>query len=36
MQSGRFLGRLLEPLIKVRLPMMKNVLAPLTKIVLIP
>ena len=28
MQSERFLGRLLEPLMKVGLPLMRNVLAP--------
>ena len=35
-QSRRFLARLLEPLIKVGLTFMKNVLKPLTKSVLIP
>lgn len=36
MQSDGFLGRLLEPLMKVVLPLMKNVLQPLAKIILIP
>ena len=35
-QSGGFLGRLLGPLLKTGLPLMKNVLKPLTKSVLIP
>ena len=35
-QSGGFLGRLLGPLLKSRLPLMKNVLKPQTKSVLIP
>ena len=35
-QSGGFLGRLLEPLLKTGFPLMKNVLKPLAKIVLIP
>ena len=35
-QSGGFLGRLLRPLLKTGLPLIKNVLKPLTKIVLIP
>ena len=35
MQSGGFLGRLLGPLLKTRLPVMKNVIKPLTKSVLI-
>ena len=35
-QSGRFLGRLLGPLLKTGLPLMKNVLKPLVKSVLIP
>ena len=35
-QSGGFLARLLGPLLKTRLPLMKNVLKPLVKIVLIP
>ena len=30
-QSGRFLGRLLEPLLKTGLPLMKNVLKPFVK-----
>ena len=35
-QSGEFLGRLLSPLLKTRLPLIKNVIKPLTKSVLIP
>ena len=35
-QSGRFLGRLLGPLIKVVLPFMKYVFKPIAKRVLIP
>ena len=35
-QSGGFLGRLLRPLLKTGLPLMKNVLKPLAKSVLIP
>ena len=35
-QSGGFLGRLLGPLLKTGLPLMKNVLKPLAKTVLIP
>lgn len=35
-QSGGFLGRLLRPLKKVGLPLMKNVPAPLAKSVLVP
>ena len=35
-QSGRFLGRLLRPLLKSELSLMKNVLKQLTKRVLIP
>ena len=35
-QSGGFLGKLLEPLIKVGLPLMKNVFKALAKNVLIP
>ena len=35
-QSGGFLGRLLGPLLKFGLPLMKNVLKPLAKTVLIP
>ena len=35
-QSGRFLGRLLGPLLKTGLPLMKNVIKPLAKSVLIP
>ena len=34
-QSGRFLGRPLEPLLKTGLPLMKNVFKPLAKSVLI-
>ena len=36
LQSGCFLGRLLRPLIKVDLPLMKNILKSLTKNLLIP
>ena len=35
-QSGGFLGRLLGPLLKTGLPLMKNVIKPLPKSVLIP
>ena len=35
-QPGGFLGSLLGPLLKTRLPLMKNVLKPLTKSNLIP
>ena len=35
-QSGGFLGRLLEPLLKNDLPLMKNVFKPLAKSVLVP
>ena len=35
-QSGGFLGRLLGPLLKTRLPLIANVLKLLAKIVLIP
>ena len=35
-QSGGFLGRLLAPLLKNGLPLMKNVIQPLAKSVLIP
>ena len=35
-QSGRFLGRWLGPLLKTRLPLVKNVTKPLVKSVLIP
>ena len=35
-QSGGFLGRLLGPLQKTRLPLIKNVIKPLAKSVLIP
>ena len=36
MQSGGFLGRLLGPLLKAGLPLIKNVTKPLAKSVLIP
>ena len=36
MQSGGFIGRLLGPLMKVGLPLIKAVLTPLAKIILIP
>ena len=35
-QPGEFLGRLLGPLLKTRLPLIKNVIKPLAKSVLIP
>ena len=35
-QSGGFLGRLLEPLIKTGLPLTKNILKPLAKSISIP
>ena len=35
-QSGGFLGRLLGPLLKTGLPLIKNVIKPLGKSVLIP
>ena len=35
-QSGRFLGRLLGPLLKTGLPLIKYVIKPLAKSVLIP
>ena len=35
-QSGAFLGRLLGPLLKTGLPLIKNVIKPLAKSVLIP
>ena len=35
-QSGGFLGRLLGPLLKTRLPLIKNVIKTLAKSVLIP
>ena len=35
-QSGGFLGKLLSPLLKIGLPLIKNVLKPLAKSVLIP
>ena len=35
-QSGRFLGKLLGPLLKTELPLIKNVIKPLAKSVLIP
>ena len=36
MQSGGFFGRLLSPLLKTGLPLIKNVIKPLAKSVLIP
>ena len=36
MHSGRFLGRLLGPLLRAGLPLMKSVIQPLAKGVLIP
>ena len=36
MQSGGFLVRLLGPLLKTGLPLMKNVIKPLAKSILIP
>ena len=36
MQSWGFLGRLLGPLLKAGLPLMKNVIQPLAKSALIP
>ena len=35
-QSGGFLGRLLDPLLKTGLPLIKNVIKPLAKSVSIP
>ena len=35
-KSGGFFGRLLGPLLKTRLPLIKNVIKPLAKSVLIP
>ena len=35
-QSGGFLGKLLGPLLKTGLPLIKNVITPLTKSLLIP
>ena len=35
-QSGGFIGRFLSPLLKTRLPLMKNVIKPLANSVLIP
>ena len=35
-QSESFLGRLLGPLLKTGLPLMKNLFAPLAKSILIP
>ena len=35
-QSGGFLGRLLGPLLKTGLPLMKNIIKPLAKSFLIP
>ena len=34
-QSGGFLGRLLRPLLKIGLPLIKNVIKPLAKSILI-
>ena len=36
MQSGEFLGKIFGPLLKTRLPLVKNVIKPLPKSVLIP
>ena len=36
MQSGGFLGRLLGPLLRTGLPLMKSVIKPLAKSVLVP
>ena len=36
MQSGGFLGRLLGPLLRTGLPLMKSVIKPLAKNVLVP
>ena len=35
-QSGGLLGRLLDPLLKIALPLISNVIKPLAKSVLIP
>ena len=35
-RSGRFLGRLLVPLLKTGIPLIKNVIKPLAKSVLMP
>ena len=35
-ESGGFLGRLLDPLLKTRLPLTKNAIKPLAKSVLLP
>ena len=35
-QSGKFLRKLLRPLLKTELPLIKNVITPLAKSVLIP
>ena len=35
-QSGGFLGRLLDPLLRMGLPLIKSVIKPLAQIVLIP
>ena len=35
-QSSEFFGRLFQPLMKFSLPLMKNVLTPLSKSMLIP
>ena len=36
MQSGGFLGKLLDPLLQTGLPLIKNIITPLAKSVLIP
>ena len=36
LQSGGFLGKLIGPLLKTGLPLIKNVITPLAKSVLIP
>ena len=36
MQSGEFLGRFLDSLLKIRLPLMRNELPPLAKSILMP
>ena len=35
-KSGRFIGKLLDPLLKVGLPLIKSVIKPLAKSVLFP
>ena len=35
-KSGRFLGKLLEPLLRIGLPLMKSIINPLARRVLIP